>query len=446
MNIRAWLVALAVCIGTGGCASSPPVETQNVFAALLQRHDIVDLTHTLDKDFPYIPIPGITFPFALEPIATMERDHVAANAWRVHEHMGTQIDAPNHFSKGGHGMDALAAHDLIAPIVVIDYRREGVADRDAALSVDQLKAWEAKHGRIPVGSVVALYTGWDRKIGDAAYIGLDNQHVKHFPGFSPESIQFLVRERDVWGVAVDTLSFDPGVDGTYQAHRALLGAGKWALEALANLDRLPPTGATIFIGAPKVRDATGSIARAIALVPKEPQAAANLEGRWRSSGMETLRTAPGRAVYLTRNFTFAQDRWSIEFTLYSDSAGQTPILRGTNSGRFVMGSRLRLAEASEADFFFESRTLIPLSEDTAAALTAAGCGAKPWRVGQAQDVTQAGCQAFRVPPLDRCPREYDVVRLAADQLYLGARPATGDLCSLSMRPDFPGQAALQRVR
>lgn len=269
MGIKAWLgtalasVSLASCVSPG---TAPPAAD---FAALAKQFDIVDLTHTLDNKFPFIPVPGITFPFALEPIATLEKHGVAANAWRMHEHMGTQIDAPNHFSPGGHGMEALGAQELIVPIVVIDFRREGEMNRDAVLQPDYIKKWELTHGRIPQGSVVALYTGWDRRIGDPSFIGLDDKHVKHFPGFGPEAIRFLVKERGVWGVAVDTLSFDVGIDGTYAAHRELLGAGKWALEALANLDKLPPVDGTVFIGAPKVRGATGGIARVIALVPRK---------------------------------------------------------------------------------------------------------------------------------------------------------------------------------
>ena len=79
----------AATVFTMSVRSVPAQET-----VLPQEYRLVDLTHTLDEDFPYIPVPGITFPFALEPIATIEEHHVAANAWRIHEHLGTQIDAP----------------------------------------------------------------------------------------------------------------------------------------------------------------------------------------------------------------------------------------------------------------------------------------------------------------------------------------------------------------
>jgi kynurenine formamidase len=442
VGTKSSLAAVVSALALWGCATPHPALPVNTLAGLAQAAAIVDLTHTLDKDFPFIPVPGITFGFALEPIATLEKHGVAANAWRIHEHMGTQIDAPSHFSAGGQSMEALSAQALIAPIVVIDFRREGELDRDAVIQSSHLENWELKHGRIPAGAVVAVYTGWDRKIADTDYIGLDEKQVKHFPGFGPEAIRFLVKDRDIWGVAVDTISFDVGVDGTYAAHRELLGAGKWALEALNDLGQLPATGATVFIGAPKVRGATGGIARVIAWVPKTAHPQAMLEGTWRSTAIETLGGAS--PTYLTRSFSFERDRWSVEFTVFADAAGTNPILRGRNAGRFVLGKSLRLSDAVEADFFFEQRSLTPLTEGTAAALTAAKCGTSAWGAGQSQDVTSAGCAAFRVPQAQQCPREFDVVRFDAGQLFLGPRPSASDLCAAQRRPAFAEGAALRQ--
>ncbi len=425
-----------------GCAAPNPAQPVNTLAGLADAAEIVDLTHTLDKDFPFIPVPGITFGFALEPIATLDKHGVAANAWRIHEHMGTQIDAPSHFSAGGHSMEALSAQALIAPVVVIDFRREGELDRDAVIQPGHIKSWELRHGRIPAGAVVAVYTGWDRKIAQTDYIGLDEKNVKHFPGFGPEAVRFLVNERNIWGVAVDTISFDVGIDGTYAAHRELLGAGKWALEALNNLSQLPATGATVFVGAPKVKDATGGIARVIALAPKIARPQATLEGVWRSAAVETIGGA--RPTYLRRSFRFELDRWSVEFTVFADAAGTTPILRGRNAGRFVLGKALRLSDAVEVDFTFEQRALTPLTDGIAAALTAARCGTSAWSAGQSQDVMSAGCAAFRVPQAKQCPREFDVIRFAAGQLFLGPRPSAGDLCAAQRRPAFAEGAPLQR--
>ena len=411
----------------------------------LTGHHLVDLTHTLDADFPYIPVPGVTFPFQMQPIAKLDQNGVAANAWRIHEHLGTQIDAPNHFASGGVGLDALAVGEIIVPVVVIDFRAEATRDRDAVLTVGHITTWEARHGRVPEGAVVALYTGWDSRIGDASYIGLDAKGVKHFPGVGAPAALFLAEQRRAWGVAVDTISFDPGPDGTYAAHRALLGRGRWALEAVANLGRLPPTGATLFIGAPRVRDATGGPVRVVALVPGQAFPSAELEGVWESTAPEPLGTGV-RASYLSRRFTFSGDRWEISFTLSQDAEGRRPHLRGRNGGRFRIGSPMALGEAREADFVFDTRSLTPLTAGIAAEMTAAGCGGPaPWRIGETRSVAEAGCGSFRVPALAACPTEYDVVEIRDRQLHLGARPAAGDLCRPDRRPKRSGEAGLRRI-
>jgi kynurenine formamidase len=438
---KVFVTLVAAACTLSGCTARGPTEPADVFSALKQ-HDIVDLTHTLDSAFPFIPVPGITFPFELLPIATLQAHGVAANAWRIHEHVGTQIDAPNHFVANGVAIDALGAADLIVPAVVIDFRKESVANRDAVLSVEHIRSWEMEHGPIPSGAVVLLCTGWHRRVTDSSYIGLDANGVKHFPGFGPEAADFLARERKVWGVGVDTLSFDVGIDHTYAAHRALLGAGKWALEALANLDRLPPTGAVLFVGAPKVRGATGGIARVIALVPSAHLPNGALEGRWRSSSIEALGSASGPARYLMRDFSFAGNRWSVDFTVFADAAGEQPLFRGRNEGTFEIGTSIPLASAYEATFSFDLRSLTALTDATATALRNAGCGTVRWRVGVPQDVTASGCTAFRVPSVTACPAEHDVVSLRERRLYLGARPAKGDLCAPADRPTEPGSAAL----
>jgi 3-oxoacyl-[acyl-carrier protein] reductase len=113
---------------------------------------------------------------------------------------------------------------------------------------------------------VFLHSGWDAKAGDAkAFLGQDGSKTLHFPGFSKEACEFLVREREVAGLAVDTLSLDIGASKDFAVHRLWLGAGKWGLECVANLSRLPPAGATVFVGAPKVVGASGGIGRAVAL-------------------------------------------------------------------------------------------------------------------------------------------------------------------------------------
>ncbi len=234
-------------------------------AHMISISNVVDLTHTLTPEFPYIPVPGITFPFSMNPIATIEKNYVAANEWRIHEHLGTQIDAPNHFIADGISLEQLPIESLIVPAAVIDISEKAMADPNTELTVEDILAWEEKYGRLPENVCVFMNSGWEKRIGDPSFIGLDSTGVKHFPGISLEAAKFLINERDISAVGVDVLSFDPGWDDEYRTHKMILGAGKWAVEAVANLGEIPASGATVFIGATKVGGATGGPVRLIAV-------------------------------------------------------------------------------------------------------------------------------------------------------------------------------------
>jgi kynurenine formamidase len=244
---------------------TPAAQTAKVANSPRFAH-VVDLTHALDEDTPYIPVPNITFPFRKTPIATIAKNGVAAYRWEIHEHLGTQIDAPNHFFEGGLSLDRLPVDSLVVPLVVIDVSARAVTNPDTSLTVADVEAWERRHGRIVERAAVMMASGWDSRIKDAkAFVNADASGAMHFPGFSPEAASFLARSRDVSGIGVDTLSLDPGLDATYAAHKAWLATGKWGVELVANLREVPPVGATVFVGASKVKGATGGPVRLIAV-------------------------------------------------------------------------------------------------------------------------------------------------------------------------------------
>jgi kynurenine formamidase len=230
--------------------------------------NIVDLTHTLTSEFPYIPVPGITFAFNKVPIATMEKQGVAANRWEIHEHIGTQIDAPSHFLAGGMSLDQIPVTNLIASLAVIDIRQRAGGDADTMVTVDDIEAWEKRYGRLPQGAAVFMNSGWEARVNDpTAFVNMDSSSMMHFPGFAAETAAFLARERQVVGIGVDTLSLDAGRDKEYKAHKVWLGAGKWGVECVANLHQVPPSGAIVFVGGVKVDGATGGPVRLIAIFP-----------------------------------------------------------------------------------------------------------------------------------------------------------------------------------
>jgi kynurenine formamidase len=224
---------------------------------------VMDLTHTLSSRFPVFPFYE---PFAMRSLATVEREGFCANELRYAEHTGTHIDAPAHFVSGGAGIDALEVSRFLAPLVVVSLAERAGRDHDAFLTVDDLAAWERRHGRIPAGAVVAVHSGWEERLAEPArFCNADEKGVMHHPGFGREAAEWLVNERVITGAAVDTLSLDIGASTTYDAHTVLLGAGKYGLENVANLGHVPPSGATLIVGAPKHEGGTGGPARLIAL-------------------------------------------------------------------------------------------------------------------------------------------------------------------------------------
>ena len=119
---------------------------------------------------------------------------------------------------------------------------------------------------LPLGAAVLMWSGWEERASDeAAYRNIDSKGVMHFPGFSREAAEFLVNGRAARGIGVDTLSLDYGPSTDFAAHCAVLSANRWGIENLANLGRLPPRGATLFVGLPRVKGASGGPARILAV-------------------------------------------------------------------------------------------------------------------------------------------------------------------------------------
>jgi kynurenine formamidase len=164
------------------------------------------------------------------------------------------------------GADEIPETSLICPAVVIHVEERAETDPDTRVTVDDLKSWEAKHGRIPLGAAVLMSSGWKVRIGDqTAYRNMDAKNVMHFPGFSPEAAEFLLKEREINGIGVDTLSVDYGPSQDFKVHYSVLPANKWGIENLANLGKVPERGATVFVGLPKVKGASGGPTRVLAL-------------------------------------------------------------------------------------------------------------------------------------------------------------------------------------
>ncbi len=258
LHLAAGLLAGALPCTSRAAAADRPGEKPTIAAG-----NVLDLTHPLSPTFPIWPGNA---PIKVTNTATRAREGYFANRWDVAEHHGTHLDAPAHFAPNGVTAERLDAASLIVPAVVIDIRARARHNADAVVTIDDLRAWEKAHGRLPKQCGVFLNSGWDAKAGDAqAFLGQDRSKTLHFPGFSKEVCAFLLSEREVAGLAVDTLSLDFGASKEFAVHKLWLGAGRWGLECVANLAKLPPAGATVFVGAPKVIGASGGPTRVLAV-------------------------------------------------------------------------------------------------------------------------------------------------------------------------------------
>lgn len=237
---------------------APPVE----LPAGLGR--VVDLTHVASPDFPLYP--G-TFPFTIENVANVANDGYYSNNLSLSEHTATHMDAPAHFIADGATAELIDPQTLVAPLCIVHIHERAATDPDAQVTVDDILAWESANGPLPTGAFVAMHSGWEARLGDpATYINLDDAGVQHYPGFHPEAATFLVTEREISGIGVDTLSQDYGASADFATHIAILGAGKYGIENVANLATVPDAGAWVVVGGPKHATASGGPTRILALV------------------------------------------------------------------------------------------------------------------------------------------------------------------------------------
>ena len=241
-----------------------------VAAPAIDETKLVDLTHPFDDKAIYWPTAK---PFTWEKESwgrNAQGDWYTAGRYSASEHGGTHLDAPIHFAKGKQTVDQIPIDKLVGPAIVIDVSAAVATDRDYRLSPADVSAWEAKHGRIPSGSIVLVHTGWGKFWGDKkAYLGTDkagDTSNLHFPGISKEAAALLA-ERKVDAVGLDTPSLDHGPSRDFAAHRAFAAANVYGLENVANLDRLPPIGATLIALPMKIKGGTGGPTRIIAIIP-----------------------------------------------------------------------------------------------------------------------------------------------------------------------------------
>ena len=218
---------------------------------------LVDLTHTFREDFALYPNSPTA---SRETARTIADDGFYGQVWKFWEHTATHMDVPGHFVAGGRTSEEITLQELIRPLVVIDISERAAGAPATEVTVDDLRRYERRHGRIPKGALVAMDSGWGAKAADADAFINDMQ----FPGFSGDATAWLLAERRIGGIGVDTLSLDNGPSSSFASHLAVLKADRVGIENLANLDKVPRRGATIVMGLIPWKEGSGGPARVFA--------------------------------------------------------------------------------------------------------------------------------------------------------------------------------------
>lgn len=231
---------------------------------------VVDLTHVISENAPvFMPAMRFEIANAEEEGEVGRRLGIYGRRFCASEHLGTHVDAPNHFGgRDRQAVDQLEPAQLVTRAVVVDVSASARGNPDYQLSVSDLERWEKRHGRIPEGSVVVARTGWGSLWNDSEkYRNPDASGTYHFPGFSPEAARMLV-ERRVAGLAIDTLSVDYGPSKDFPVHFTTQPAGLYHIENLAHAEALPESGAVLIVSPLKLAQGSGSPARVWAIVPQ----------------------------------------------------------------------------------------------------------------------------------------------------------------------------------
>jgi len=246
-------------------------------AAMAQFPDgeVIDLSHPYDEQTIFWPTEERGF--ALEKVAegvTEKGYFYAANRFCSAEHGGTHIDAPFHFFKGGNTVERIPLEQLMGEAILVDVSAKCAGNADYQVNVSDFEAWEKRHGRVPTGTIVLVRTGYARFWPDRKrYLGTEERGAEavarlHFPGLDPEAAKWLVANRSIKAIGLDTASIDFGQSTRFGSHVALFDKNVPAFENVASLDRLPARGFTVIALPMKIKGGSGAPLRIVAILER----------------------------------------------------------------------------------------------------------------------------------------------------------------------------------
>jgi kynurenine formamidase len=260
MKTNFFSLVVLVCLLAAGCSQEKPPQ--------IPPGEWIDLSHDFSDQTTYwTESDG----FQKETVAEGRTDkgyYYSAYKFCAPEHGGTHIDAPVHFAEGRQSVDQIPLSQLIGPAIKIDVSGKAAANRDYQISVEDLTNWEKIYIKIPDGSIVLFQTGYAKFWGDRAqYMGAEGADQKHFPGLSAEAARWLIENRKIKAVGIDTASIDYGPSDTFETHVALMERNIPAFENVGNLEKVPEFGAHIIALPMKIKGGSGAPLRIVAFRP-----------------------------------------------------------------------------------------------------------------------------------------------------------------------------------
>jgi kynurenine formamidase len=265
MRVFALLIA-GVIIGACTQRSEPPGAFPN--------GTLIDLSHPYDAQAIFWPT-AEGFKLRKDADGVTEKGYYySSNSFFSAEHGGTHIDAPVHFAQGRQSVDQIPLDRLVGSALIIDVVDASERNADYQVSVDDLERFEREHGQISKDAILLIRTGFSRRWPDAQrYLGTAERGEQavaklHFPGLHPDAAKWIVANRPVRAIGIDTASIDYGQSTLFESHRILYAQDIPAFENLDALDRLPVTGAQIVALPMKIGGGSGAPLRAIAIVPR----------------------------------------------------------------------------------------------------------------------------------------------------------------------------------
>lgn len=239
--------------------------------AKLKAYEWINLTHVVAED---IPIYHTFNPLSESTISTFEESGVYSLEYTIGSSHGTHIDAPSHFAEGKRNLLDLPQKERVLPLYVIHLEDKVAENPGYAVTVDDIKEFEAEYGEIPADSFVAFSSGWYKRFdNEEKFLNKDEDGVEQTPGWSIPALEYLSRTRNVTAIGHETLNTDSGPEAAEAdflvAQQYWLNENKYQNELMANLDKVPAVGSVIFTAMPHIQDSPGFPAEVFAVVPEE---------------------------------------------------------------------------------------------------------------------------------------------------------------------------------